>query len=434
MATPLPARNIFDGTALPVTSVMKSSMGSMRDYLAGLLGTTGVAADALTALGAAANGANTDITSLKQGALMASVIATATGTADVITATYTPVITTLTNGLTLSVRATLANATTTPTFSPNGLTAAVIVKGAGSALAAGDIAGAGHWIELQYDATLGKWVLLNPATGVSVVSGITQAAADVRYGAPVQGLFKNLQCSTTGLSAVVTFSADELVVETAAHVYTTLRALALTASTGAASGVANSLDTGAWAFNAWYAQYVIWNGTTSAMLWSLSATAPTLPSGYTAFARVGWIRTQPATNYYPLAFQQYGRNIAYRIGATGNTLTLPSMAAGAIGIWSLTAPTWQSIGISNFVPITASSIKVIGVSAYNGGNQTNGIIAPNGNYGGTSSTNIPPVVFVTTSNLGYGLVGNILLESGYIYAVMQISGGIILAAGWEDNL
>jgi hypothetical protein len=52
MPTPLPARNIFDGTALPVTSTMKTSMGQLRDYLNDLLGSTGVDADACTALGA----------------------------------------------------------------------------------------------------------------------------------------------------------------------------------------------------------------------------------------------------------------------------------------------------------------------------------------------------------------------------------------------
>jgi microcystin-dependent protein len=64
MPTPLPARNIFDGTALPVTSTMKTSLGALRDYLADLLGTTGTAVDARTAMGAASSGANSDITSL----------------------------------------------------------------------------------------------------------------------------------------------------------------------------------------------------------------------------------------------------------------------------------------------------------------------------------------------------------------------------------
>jgi len=61
----LPARNILDGTALPVTSQMKTALGSLRDYCSDLLGTdSGNKAAARTALGAAASGANTDITSL----------------------------------------------------------------------------------------------------------------------------------------------------------------------------------------------------------------------------------------------------------------------------------------------------------------------------------------------------------------------------------
>lgn len=64
MPTPLPLRNIFDGTITPTTSNMEAAQGNLRDYLAGLLGTTGAAGDARTALAAAASGANSDITSL----------------------------------------------------------------------------------------------------------------------------------------------------------------------------------------------------------------------------------------------------------------------------------------------------------------------------------------------------------------------------------
>ena len=72
----------------------------------------------------------------------------------------------------LSVRAAAANATTTPTFTPNNgtIAAATIVKGNNLPLVPGDISGAAHWITLQWDATLGKWILLNPATGISVAS------------------------------------------------------------------------------------------------------------------------------------------------------------------------------------------------------------------------------------------------------------------------
>ncbi|QDL53147.1 tail fiber protein [Rhodoferax aquaticus] len=107
--------------------------------------------------------------------------AAAAGTADAITAVFTPDITVLRDGMALYVRGALANATTAPTFTPKAGTVAAkaIVKGAGAALAAGDIAGAGHWIELQYDLTLDKWVLLNPATGISAGSG--QQAGEVCF-------------------------------------------------------------------------------------------------------------------------------------------------------------------------------------------------------------------------------------------------------------
>ena len=101
-----------------------------------------------------------------------SIISTAGGTDDAITGTYAPGITALTNGMTLYVRANTPNLTTTPTFTPapGVILPKVIVKGAGSALTAGDIAGGGHWIELQYDLTLDKWVLLNPANGTATVT------------------------------------------------------------------------------------------------------------------------------------------------------------------------------------------------------------------------------------------------------------------------
>ena len=95
--------------------------------------------------------------------------ASAKGSSDVITASFSPAVTSLRNGLTVYVRAAAANTSAAPTFSPNGLTAKVIVKGNGLPLESRDIAGAGHWLELQFDGLLDKWVLLNPARGVLAV-------------------------------------------------------------------------------------------------------------------------------------------------------------------------------------------------------------------------------------------------------------------------
>lgn len=107
------------------------------------------------------------------------------GTADAITATYSPAITALVDGQLCCVRATAANATTTPTFAPNGLTARTIVKKGGAALVAGDIVADGHELILRYDLTNTRWELMNPGsyagTGANTFTGIQRWAkgADV---------------------------------------------------------------------------------------------------------------------------------------------------------------------------------------------------------------------------------------------------------------
>lgn len=96
------------------------------------------------------------------------------GTADVITATYSPAVTALSDGMLLSFRATAANATTTPTFSPNGLTAHTITKNGGSVLVAGDIAANLGEYFLRYNLANTRWELLNPAiVAVTVFTGVT---------------------------------------------------------------------------------------------------------------------------------------------------------------------------------------------------------------------------------------------------------------------
>lgn len=117
---------------------------------------------------------------------------TAGGTADALTGDFSPDITALTEGLTVWVRATAANATTNPTFAPDAVAAAGIVKGNGVALVAGDIAGAGHRLCLQWDVALGKWILLNPAKGITSMplasSATTQAGISTTEAVTPKGL------------------------------------------------------------------------------------------------------------------------------------------------------------------------------------------------------------------------------------------------------
>jgi hypothetical protein len=140
-----------------------------------------------------------------------SLYAAAGGTADVITATYTPSVTVLVSGLTLYLRAGSANTTTTPTFSPNSLTARTIVKYNNQALVAGDIAGAGHILILQYDATNTVWELVNPATAktvsgiVGVANGGTNLSSGTSGGVPYFS-------ATTTMASSAALASNALVV------------------------------------------------------------------------------------------------------------------------------------------------------------------------------------------------------------------------------
>lgn len=246
-------------------------------------------------------------------------------------------------------------------------------------------------------------------------------------GGVVQGTFKNLQASATGANATVSVSADEIAIESSGNLYQTLRNVAL-AINSAATG-ANGLDTGVLAASTWYSIWVIYNGSAVAGLLSLSATAPTMPSGYTHKARVGWARTDGSGNKYPLSFTQTGRSVQCKVGG-GNVASLPAMASGAAG--SITTPTWVAVSVSSFVPPTAGKIK-IALTAYN----TTAMVAPNSSYGAyNSSTNPPPF---SSSNYGIGntnapATGEIVLESTSLYWASLSASGLLQCMGWEDNL
>lgn len=241
--------------------------------------------------------------------------------------------------------------------------------------------------------------------------------------APVVGAFSNLKASATGLSASVTVTADEISVEDGSNAYKTLRAVSRTI-VATASG-ADGLDTGSLAASTWYAVFVIAKADgTQAGLLSLSATTPTMPTGYTFKARVGWVRTDGSGNKYPLGFKQAGRFVKYVVAAGSNVAALPIMASGTSG--NPTTPTWTAVANGNFVPPTAVKIGIV-----LGANGSATVAAPNNAYGGVSSTtNPPPLGLGSLTSL---VSGDLAVESGNTYYACTASG-VMACSGWEDNL
>jgi hypothetical protein len=130
----------------------------------------------------------------------------------------------------------------------------------------------------------------SPADGLTV----SQNGADIldkikfRSYLPNPGALFGLTMSTAGSSATLTVAAGFAADSTNVKLMRLASSLAKTTSAWTA-GAGGALDTGSLANNTWYHWYVIYNPTTDTtdVLFSASASAPTLPSGYTLFRRIG---------------------------------------------------------------------------------------------------------------------------------------------------
>ena len=252
----------------------------------------------------------------------------------------------------------------------------------------------------------------------------------------VVGAFKNLKITNGGTpDTQVAVTADQVMLGTSGG--GTARVTSVNVTISMVANGANGLDAGSVAQATWYYIYVIYNGTTIAGLASLSATSPTLPSGYIYFARLGSISTGAASTNLTRILQ-YGRDVQYVVTPTSQTTTLPAVAT------SVPAGGWSTYSVSAFVPPTAAKIKLQTVFGTGVINNNSGaiVVAPNNNYGATLGS---PYGFgfqvASTANLAmtvnlYNLV-EFVLESSNIYATTagtSITLSNVYCLGWSENL
>lgn len=203
----------------------------------------------------------------------------------------------------------------------------------------------------------------------------------------------------------------------------------VTQTLNAATTGANGLDTGALAANTWYYVYLIDTGTTTSTLLSLSATAPTMPTGYVFKMRIGAVRTGGSSTF--LRTIQKGNVARYQVVAASTTPNLPIMANSAGPTGSVTVPTWVSVATGTFVPTTA--VRIIGIAMNGSAGSPKTIVAPNNAYGAVDSRTNPPPVNLdnpSTSTI-YGLF-DFVLESTNIFWASDTTGGTLAAQGWVD--
>lgn len=149
------------------------------------------------------------------------------------------------------------------------------------------------------------------------INGLTLARVSTTTYSVATGAARNEDAGTPALMALGT-------------------ALTKSLSAWAAGNNNGSLDTGTITLNSWYHVHLIQNLSTGVVdvLLSLSATAPTMPSGYTARRRIGSIRTDASSQV--TAFVQNGDKFLWDVAVSDLNVTNPGTTAATR---TLTVPT-----------------------------------------------------------------------------------------------
>lgn len=272
-------------------------------------------------------------------------------------------------------------------------------------------------------------------------SGFWRVLAEGREGGMSQGTpiggFTGLKISALGASNfTATITAGSVVLSSSLSAGgVTFTAKNVSVSPVISGSGANGLDTGTSSVSTWYNVFVIYNPSTSTVagLFSLSATAPTLPSGYTYFARVGAVRTDSSGSKYLLQTLQYGRRVQYVPNASTNLTAPVTLGSGAAGTYLSGTYSPVAVSMSAAIPPTASEVEFeLGCGTAN--TPVGAVMNNSVTYGGYSG--VPPVPY---SNINGGsnsacMVYRALVQSTSMYWASAGSFGYLYCLGWEDNL
>ncbi len=192
----------------------------------------------------------------------------------------------------------------------------------------------------------------------------------------------------------------------------------------------NGLDAGVEAPDTWYAVYLIGDSTGSnppAGLLSISATSPTLPSGYDGSRRVGWVRNGSAGDF--LAFFQRGDGLDRTYNYDVDRSFLRPLSGG-------TSTSFAAVALDPFIPPTSKfAILNVGFDTANASDTLN--IRP------TGSTVTNPVVFVNVGSTSNSIRITNLIElvvptPSLDYQIIKGGGGSpavdIYVQGFRDSL
>jgi hypothetical protein len=292
-------------------------------------------------------------------------VAVAGGTSDALTATVKSAIGALVHGMRLTVISAAANTLTNPTLtvtfdatSIGGTTVATaaktIVKGNDLPLSVWDIPGSGYPLDLIYNSTYGKYVLLNPARGIYITPerSVRGLVAVNNAGAP---------------ASQMDITWDEVIVQDAngrtVNVGGSGGTITLDINDSQSGPEANKRDgTGTFAASATINVFAIYNGTTKAVIASTASrtTGPALPTGYDYWAYLTTFVLDGSSQFYTVYC--YGDKVFYQA---------KKQIASSLANTSRTA-----ITVTAYVPTSAKEFAISGTCYLNtGGTSHNNILS-----------------------------------------------------------
>lgn len=262
--------------------------------------------------------------------------------------------------------------------------------------------GSGNWQILAYYKRTGQPVAFPAAILQNYISGLTLSTAG--------------SSGTFGIAAGVGTDSTNALVMTLASAYTKT-----TGSWAVGSGN-GALDTGAIANTTWYHVFLIARVDTGVtdILFSLSATSPTLPTNYTLFRRIGSMKTDGSVHW--LAFTQTGSRFMWNTLPTADVANVTASAAAQ-------TPTLAAapLGVINEAILVISAQATTGNSFFVGPRTISTTPGPSTNV----QTNLQ-----TGNNQIMGTQFNVLTDvTAKIFWIATLNGNssiTILVVGWID--
>jgi hypothetical protein len=284
--------------------------------------------------------------------------------------------------------------------------------------------GSGNWLVSDYSR----------ANGTTVVNSIPNCG------------FNNLVMSNNAASTINWAYGSAVLISAAGIPVSTLAQSGSIAIN--VSGMPGGMDGSLPSANTFVFIYAISNGSLWSGLGSLSATGPTLPSGYNYYCYMGAMKTGTSGPSLKRSFQR-GSEAHYIVDGTSNP-ALPTIISGAVGSTCGTvSPTWAaevvtgSNGATIFAPITAVGIDFVAVSNLVGSGAAEVLIAPNTSYGGVNGSAInpnPALLIADGSTLSsIAVMKRLFLEntnspptSSNVAVCITAAAGGIQVYGWKD--